>query len=588
MGGAAGLGVLFQLMPDNTLNVLHAFAGTPTDGAYPIGGVIQGSDGNIYGTTQYGGSADAGTVVQLTAAGTSTILYAFTGGNDGAYPYAGIIQGSDGNFYGTSAYGGASGGGVAFRVSLTPSLVTWSPPAPIVYGTRLGTSQLNATASVPGTFTYTPPAGTLLHGGQQTLSVLFTPTDTSTYSLTTSTVTLTVTPAMPVVTWAAPAPIVYGTILSGAQLRAHANVSGAFAYDPPAGSILGVGSQTLSATFTPTRTADYETATTAATLNVIPAVPVIVWTPAAVVYGTPVGAAQLNATANTPGTFVYDPPAGTLLDVGAQTLTVAFTPLDTADYTTASATAPVSVAIPATSGGGNEHRLQFTPASGARGLVVAGYGLAPDPLHGTVVIGNCSYYTVRSGSGRGGGYKTTTTYFNQTCTWDPYGNLLTVALGAPAIPSPISVSGTQTIYASTATGIYTGTDSALPGIGFVYAPGPQYAWLTPNPYTVIPQALYTVTATLRSDGDMPLNVASVEASVLAGGVTVTGTTCSGQIPVGSICSVTVAYDPTRLRSTTGLAYDTLDIHVGTDAGNAVDFTQRYTIVLTPANTTDND
>ncbi|TMQ21798.1 MAG: hypothetical protein E6K82_14655 [Candidatus Rokuibacteriota bacterium] len=100
------------------------------------------------------------------------------------------------------------------------------------------------------------------------------------------------------------------------------------------------------------------------------------------------------------------------------TLTATFTPTDIADYTTASASATVTVAIPGASGGGNEYSLQFTPASGARGLVVAGYALAADLVRGTIVVGNCSYYTVHSGSGRGGGYRTTTTYYNQTCTWD--------------------------------------------------------------------------------------------------------------------------------------------------------------------------
>ena len=66
----------------------------------------------------------------------------------------------------------------------------------------------------------------------------------------------------------------------------------------------------------------------------------------------------------------------------------------------------------------------------------------------------------------------------------------------------------------------------------------------------------------------------------------TGTTCFGTVPVGSTCTITVRYDPTRLHSPTGLAYDTLTVHLGTDAGLAVDWAQRYTIQLTPANTTD--
>jgi uncharacterized repeat protein (TIGR03803 family) len=587
-GGANSAGAVFQLLRDGTLNTLHAFAGGVTDGAYPVGSVIQGSDGDIYGTTLFGGSADSGTVFQVTPAGAFTILYAFTSGDEGAYPYAGVVQASDGHFYGTSAYGGAFGGGTAFRVATAPSLVTWNTPAPIVYGTPLSAAQLNATASVPGVFAYTPPEGTVLHGGPQTLTVSFTPDDTTAYAPTTSTVTLTVTPATPVIRWTPPAAIVYGTALSRTQLSARANVAGTFAYDPPAGAVPGVGVQTLSATFTPANATDYATTTGAVTLTVTPATPMIAWTPAAVAYGMALGPAQLNASANTPGTFVYVPPAGTVLDVGVQTLTATFTPADSADYTAAAASATVTVAIPGTSGGGNEYPLQFTPASGARGLVVAGYALAADPTYGTVVIGNCSYYTVHSGSGRGGGYRTITTYFNQTCTWDSYGNLLSVTAGAPAAPPPLSTTGTQTIYASNPIGIYAGSDSALPGHGFVYAPGPHYAWLTPNPYTVVPQALITVIATLTSNGDIPLSVSSVQAAAVAGQITVTSTTCSGEIPVGSTCSVTIAYDPTRLRSTTGLAYDTLSIHVNSDAGQTLDFVQRYTILLTPGNTTDND
>ena len=81
----------------------------------------------------------------------------------------------------------------------------------------------------------------------------------------------------------------------------------------------------------------------------------VTWnTPAPIVYGTPLGPAQLNATANTPGVFVYDPPAGTVLDVGSHTLTVTFTPADSVDYVSASPSATVTVAIPGTSGGGNK------------------------------------------------------------------------------------------------------------------------------------------------------------------------------------------------------------------------------------------
>ena len=219
---------------------------------------------------------------------------------------------------------------------------------------------------------------------------------------------------------------------------------------------------------------------------------------------------------------------------------------------------------------------------------MAGYQLVSDARFGFVVVGNCSYYTQHSGSGRGGGYKIITTYYNQTCTWDPFGSLLTIANGAPAAPTPIATNGTQTIYASNAAGAFTGSDSALTNRGFVFTPGSHYTWLTSNAYTVLQQALYSLTVTLKSDGDMPLAVSSVRASALRGGARVTSTTCGGEIPVGSTCDITVAYDPTRFQSPSGLAYDTLDVAVVSDAGQVHDFVQSYTIVLTPANTTDGE
>ena len=584
-GGASNFGTAFQMTPTGSLTVLHGFAGG-TDGAYPFAGLVQGTDGNFYGTTASGGISSVGTVFLLTPTGAGTVLYSFTGGADGAYPVASLIQATNGSFYGTAQSGGDFGNGLVFQFASTSPPITWSTPAPILYGTRLSDAQLNATSSVPGTFVYTPSAGTLLHAGLQTLTVTFTPSDTTLYTTTSRTVTLVVTPVTPVITWRTPAAIAFGTPLGRSQLNATANVPGTFFYTPGTGEVLAAGSQTLSATFTP-RTTDYTAAEAAVTLTVTPATPVISWSPPAIAYGTALSTRELNATANTAGTFVYSPPVGTVLGLGSQTLSATFTPTDTADYTPTAVSATLTVAIPAPSGGGgNEYALQFTPAAGARGLVVAGYRLVADPVQGDLVVGNCSYYTVHSGSGRGGGYKTYKTYYNQTCTWDLYGNLLTVTPGAPVVPSPISVNGTQTIYASNQTGVYTGTDSALPFAGFVYTPGSHYSWLTPNPYAVLQQAVSTVTVTLKSDGDMPLNVWSAQASTLTGKATVLSTTCGVNVSVGSTCAVTVTYDPTGLQSPTGLAYDTLDIHVTSDAGQVHDFVQRYTIVLTPNNTVD--
>jgi uncharacterized repeat protein (TIGR03803 family) len=98
---------------------LHAFAKSGSDGEIPYAGLIQGSDGNLYGTTYNGGASGLGTVFKVTPSGTETVLYSFAGGSDGKHPYGGVIQGSDGNFYGTTYQGGTSGLGTVFKV--TPS-----------------------------------------------------------------------------------------------------------------------------------------------------------------------------------------------------------------------------------------------------------------------------------------------------------------------------------------------------------------------------------------------------------------------------------------------------------------------------------
>ena len=150
-------------------------------------------------------------------------------------------------------------------------VITWPTPTAIPYGVALSSTQLDATANVPGTFAYTPAAGTVLAVGTQTLSAVFTPTDTKTYSSATATVQLSVGQTAPVITWPTPAPVTSGTPLGAAQLNATANVAGAFVYSPAAGTVPAAGTQTLSTTFTPTDSTDYAVATAQVSLVVNPA-----------------------------------------------------------------------------------------------------------------------------------------------------------------------------------------------------------------------------------------------------------------------------------------------------------------------------
>jgi hypothetical protein len=173
-----------------------------------------------------------------------------------------------------------------------------------------------------------------------------------------------------------------------------------------------------------------------------------------------------------------------------------------------------------------------------------------------------------------------------------FGNLisLTPVSSAPVAPQPISHTGTEIVYAISGTSS-TGHDTR--GFGFVSTPSSHYAWQTANGgYAVIPYAVHTITATLISDGDFPLDFdgATVASSISgyitpsAGTATVSATTCADSVPVGSTCSVTISYDPTTIKCTSdayGYAYTKIDLSLVTDAGANTNFTQGFTITGVP-------
>lgn len=122
-GGADGLGTVFLISPAGVLTTIHSFGGT--DGANPFSGLVLGTDGNFYGTTANGGAYNKGTVYKITSSGTLTTLYSFCAQNgcaDGATPYGGLEQFA-GAFYGTAMYGGTSancppdGCGAVFKIT---------------------------------------------------------------------------------------------------------------------------------------------------------------------------------------------------------------------------------------------------------------------------------------------------------------------------------------------------------------------------------------------------------------------------------------------------------------------------------------
>jgi uncharacterized repeat protein (TIGR03803 family) len=116
VGGASGSGTVFRISATGSYSNLYSFDNLP-DGQQPFTGLVQGSDSNFYGTTQYGGASGNGTVFRISATGTYSNLYSFANSPDGRRPFAALVQGCDGNFYGTTLVGGASGSGTVFRIS---------------------------------------------------------------------------------------------------------------------------------------------------------------------------------------------------------------------------------------------------------------------------------------------------------------------------------------------------------------------------------------------------------------------------------------------------------------------------------------
>jgi uncharacterized repeat protein (TIGR03803 family) len=126
LGGSFGFGTVFKLDPSGNETVLHTFTGG-NDGATPFfAGLIMDTAGNLYGTTFNGGASGYGTVFELDTAGNETVLHSFTGSpGDGASPPAALIMDKAGNLYGTTLIGGASGFGTVFKLTVqTPQQAT--------------------------------------------------------------------------------------------------------------------------------------------------------------------------------------------------------------------------------------------------------------------------------------------------------------------------------------------------------------------------------------------------------------------------------------------------------------------------------
>ncbi len=198
-----GAGTVFSINPDGNLTTLLAFDGT--DGALPTSALIQGWDGQFYGTTSNGGANGEGTVFRISSSGTLTVLHSFDL-NDGGYPSSGLVQGADGNLYGTTWGGGDANCeycGTVFKITPEGTLTTLhffsggddgqSPVGPLVQATNgilYGTTMFGGTNSLGTVFGVTPGGEEVVfhsfdgHDGRTPLSGLFQATNGILYGTT--------------------------------------------------------------------------------------------------------------------------------------------------------------------------------------------------------------------------------------------------------------------------------------------------------------------------------------------------------------------------------------------------------------------
>jgi uncharacterized repeat protein (TIGR03803 family) len=117
-GGTNDAGTVFKLTPDGTESVVYSFKGYPSDSAYAASGLFQASSGNFYGTSEFGGPENKGTVFEVSPSGIETVLYSFGSvANDPAFGYSSLVESDDGNFYGVSYLGGTSNEGAVFKIT---------------------------------------------------------------------------------------------------------------------------------------------------------------------------------------------------------------------------------------------------------------------------------------------------------------------------------------------------------------------------------------------------------------------------------------------------------------------------------------
>ena len=342
---------------------------------------------------------------------------------------------------------------------------------------------------------------------------------------------------VPVLTWGNPDDIVYGTPLNAVDhLNATSNVPGTFSYLPPAGNILTASTQSrvLTVTFYPTDSVTYTQVAKSVTIRVFKATPVITWNnPTAINYYVPLSQTQLNAVANTGGTFIYNPASGSILNAGTYTITAAFIPIDATNYNSVTRQVQLTVnKITVTS----NNIYWSTPDSIVYGTALSGTQLnalarisAVDATSPAIPAGSNSYsYSPAAGTILAVGLHTLTVTFisndavNFTVTPVQKTVTISVVAQAPTITwnSPAAItygtplSSTQLNASSTITGlIYTYT----PTLGTVLNAGtrtlsltvsgnPNYATTTITRQILVNKAVSSITFTSPASGRVGENI----------------------------------------------------------------------------------
>jgi hypothetical protein len=497
-------------------------------------------------------------------------------------------------------------------VTQAAPIVTWTNPTPVIYGTALGPNQLNAMASVPGTFAYFPNNGVTLNTGANALSVIFTPTDAVDYTTLINAAGLIVLPASLTVT-AANATRPYGTanpVLTGSVtgLKNGDNITATYSTTATASSSVGTYPVTPALVDPGSRSTNYTVSLANGTLTITQTAPTVTWTsPAPIVYGTALSASQLNATGNVPGSFAYSPANGAVLNAGTNILLVIFTPTDTTDYSNVTNTVSLVVSDATLTITANNRTktygqsvtfsgTEFTTSGLVNGDTVSSVTLVSSGTAPTAAVLGSPYTIVPSLAGGTGltNYSISYSIGNLTISGAPL--TVTASSQSKTYGQTVTFASGSTLFASS--GLQNGETIGSVTLGVSANGGVATAPVSGSPYMITPSAATGGTFTANnytiSYANGTLAVSSAALTVTAKSrtktygqtVTFAGTefTISGLVNSDGVTSVTLTSSGTAATATvTGSPYSIVPTAAsGMGLGNYTISYANGTLAVNPA------